>query len=418
MLREANMNTMETGFQVTVYYEAPADRVSADEVAIASQQFLDTFHYAHIHLVRQSDGQLMISESMDMPNQVHRYEMKHAEWEKRKKEFVRPFRLLEEPGLRLNVIATEHHTIVCNSYCHIFFDGIAMKLVGSVICNLISGLPMPEIEDVAAVWNTEEVDSYGSAVYQRAKQRVCEKFKGLKYTDICRQTDNPWGQTLYACYLLDFNRMRHIRLNAGALPEEQQNQMMNTICVAAYALALGQMAGTTDVVFMTTNHGRSDRRLRGNVLGCFLKSMSMYIDVNPEQRVADLIAQTRSALFSTMRNLSYPWLHQMRDLQVPPEEQVGTEMNVSGSGIYEYVHVRGIDYPTFHIEMPQSEAHIFLVVQIREEGLTFNVEGSEALYTQEQLDTMARLTAEYTLQLIGDQSKPLKAILSDDLLHP
>ena len=51
-----------------------------------------------------------------------------------------------------------------------------------------------------------------------------------------------------------------------------------------------------------------------------------------------------------------------------------------------------------------------MVVQIREEGLTFNVEGSEALYTQEQLDTMARLSGEYTLQLIGDQSKKLKDI--------
>ena len=60
--------------------------------------------------------------------------------------------------------------------------------------------------------------------------------------------------------------------------------------------------------------------------------------------------------------------------------------------------------------MPEIEEHIFLVVQIREEGLTFNVEGSEALYTQEQLDTMARLSAEYALQLIGDQSKKLKDI--------
>jgi hypothetical protein len=60
--------------------------------------------------------------------------------------------------------------------------------------------------------------------------------------------------------------------------------------------------------------------------------------------------------------------------------------------------------------MPESEEHIFMVVQIREEGLTFNVEGSEALYTQEQLDTIARLSAEYALWLIGDQSKKLKDI--------
>ena len=352
----------------------------------------------------------MISESTDMPNNVHRYKMTHSEWEQRQNEFARPFKLLEEPGVRVNVIETEQQTITCFSYCHIFFDGISMKLFVSGISNILNGIPIEDQDDIAAVWNREEIASYESEAYQRAKQVVCEKFKGHKYTDICRQTDNPWGQTLYACYLLDYDRMKHIRLNAGAMSEEQQHTMMTTICVAAYAMALGQMAGTTDVVFMTTNHGRLDKRLRGNVMGCFLKSLSLRIDVNPEQSVAELISQTRTTLFGTMRTLIYPWLHQMRDLQVPPEEQVGTEMNVSGTGIYEYVDIHGIDYPCAHIEMPESEAHLFLVVQIREEGLTFNVEGSEALYTQEQLDTMARLSGEYTLQLIGDQSKKLKDI--------
>lgn len=352
----------------------------------------------------------MISESTDMPNNVHRYKMTHSEWEQRQNEFARPFKLLEEPGVRVSVIETEQHTVICISYCHIFFDGISMKLFVSGISNILNGIPIEDQDDIAAVWNREEIASYESEAYQRAKQVVCEKFKGYKYTDICRQTDNPWGQTLYACYLLDYDRMKHIRLNSGAMSEEQQHTMMTTICVAAYAMALGQMAGTTDVVFMTTNHGRLDKRLRGNVMGCFLKSLSLRIDVNPEQSVAELISQTRTTLFGTMRTLIYPWLHQMRDLQVPPEEQVGTEMNVSGTGIYEYVDIHGIDYPCAHIEMPESEAHLFLVVQIREEGLTFNVEGSEALYTQEQLDTMARLSAEYTLWLIGDQSKKLKDI--------
>jgi hypothetical protein len=410
MLRESNLETMENGFQVTVFFEISAHRLSADEMAAACQEFLDINHYAHVHLVRQEDGQLMISESTDMPNNVHRYKMTHSEWEARQSEFARPFKLLEEPGVRLNVIETEHKTVVCYSFCHIFFDGISIKLVCSAIDNVVNGVPIEDQDDIAAVWNREEIASYESETYQRARQTVCEKFKGRKYTDICRQTDNPWGQTLYACYLLDYDRMKHIRLNAGALSEEQQHTMMTTICVAAYALALGQMAGTTDVVFMTTNHGRVDKRLRANVLGCFIKSLSLRIDVNPEQSVAELIGQTRTALFGTMRTLIYPWLHQMNDLQVPPEDQVGTEMNVSGSGIYEYVHIHGIDYPSYHIEMPESEEHIFLVVQIREEGLTFNVEGSEALYTQEQLDTMARLSGEYTLQLIGDQSKKLKDI--------
>ena len=83
MLRESNLETMENGFQVTVFFEISAHRLSADEMAAACQEFLDINHYAHVHLVRQEDGQLMISESTDMPNNVHRYKMKHSEWEAR-----------------------------------------------------------------------------------------------------------------------------------------------------------------------------------------------------------------------------------------------------------------------------------------------------------------------------------------------
>ena len=51
-----------------------------------------------------------------------------------------------------------------------------------------------------------------------------------------------------------------------------------------------------------------------------------------------------------------------------------------------------------------------MVVQIREEGLTFNVEGSDALYTKEQLDEIARLSGEFALQLIGDQSAKIGTV--------
>lgn len=111
MLRESNMETMENGFQVTVYYEIPAKRLSADELTAACQKVFDTNHYMHVHLIRQEDGQLMISESPDMPNNVRHFKMSHEEWESRKPEFARPFKLLEEPGVRISVIETEDKTV-------------------------------------------------------------------------------------------------------------------------------------------------------------------------------------------------------------------------------------------------------------------------------------------------------------------
>ena len=412
MLRECDMETLETSFCIFIGLEIPNNHCSCSELINACQKVLDTNHYTHVHLVKQGD-KLMISEDTDMPNRVEQLVMSDKEWNEKKHLFAKPFRILEEPGVRVTIISTESKSIMCTGFNHLFFDGISIKGYFNQIEDALAGIPIEDQSDIVAQWNREEIASYSSEEYQRAKQMVCDKFRGRKYTDICRQTDNPVGKLLYSCYLLDYDRMKHIRKNSSALSEEQQNRMMTTICVAAYAMALGQMAGTDEVVFMTTNHGRIDKRLNAKVLGNFLKSMSLRVNVDAEQSVAELLSQTRTALFGMMRSIKYPWLHHMRDLNVPLEEQVGTEMNVSGSGIYEYICVRGVDYPSYHIEVSESAMHLFLVVQIREEGLTFNVEGSEALYSQEQLDSMGRLTGEYVLQLIGDQSKKLKSFKID-----
>lgn len=409
MLSETNWETMENGYVVCAYYELPQKYFTAEKIAAAYQEVLDKLHYCHAHLV-QVEGKWMISEDTGMPNTVNRYQMTYEEWEARKQEFAKPFKILEEPGIRVNIIDTAKCIVICCSHFHLFFDGISIIGIGRALEDVMHGVPLEDQGDICAEWNEQEIASYGSDAYERAKTATLEKFKNLKYTDICRQTDNPWGRTLYSIYLLDYSRLSHIRLKANALTEEQQEKMMTTICVAAYALALGQMAGTTDVCFMTTNHGRLDKRLTPKVYGDFIKSMSLRINTDPEQSVAQLLAQTRTALFGMMRTIGYPWSHMMRDLGIPQEDQVGTEMNVSGSGIYEYIDLFGVDYPCYRIKSPESASHIFMVVQIREEGLTFNVEGSDALYTKEQLDQVARLSGEYALQLIGDQSAKIGVV--------
>ena len=410
ILSETNWETMENANVVCAYYELPLQYFSAEKIAAAYQEVLDKLHYCHAHLV-QVEGKWMISEDTGMPNIVNRYQMTYEEWEARKQEFAKPFKILEEPGIRVNIIDTAKCIVVCCSHFHLFFDGISIIGICRALEDVMHGVPLEDQGDICAEWNEQEIASYGSSAYERAKAATLEKFKGLKYTDICRQTVNPWGHTLYSIYLLDYSRLSHIRLKANALTEEQQEKMMTTICVAAYALALGQMAGTTDVCFMTTNHGRLDKRLTPKVFGDFIKSMSLRINTDPEQSVAQLLAQTRTALYGMMRTIGYPWSHMMRDLGIPQEDQTGTEMNVSGSGIYEYIDLFGVDYPCYRIKSPESASHIFMVVQIREEGLTFNVEGSDALYTKEQLDEIARLSGEYALQLTGDQGAKIGELI-------
>ena len=423
MLQEADPETLTTDYSVSVCIDIPADRCDAAELAAAVQTVLDTLHYTHVHLVRRlsspesegeafGEGEVMVSEDTSMPNNVWIHEMSDDEWDNNRQQLVRPFRMLEEPGIRMHVVSTPTRSILWHEYNHLFFDGMSMLGVLHAVEDVLEGRPLTDQGDVMAQWNTKEQQAYGSDVYRRAQAASMTKFKGMRYTDICRETDNPWGEMLCGSYCLPL---------ASSSEEEGSVYSQAFIFTAAYALALAHEAGffspplreQGEVFFMTTNHGRTSHRLHAGVLGNFMKSMSLRINVSPLQTVEELLAQTRTALFGMMRCLTYPWTHMMRDLGIPPEQQVGTEMNLSGMGIYEYMHLRGAAYPSYHIEMPRSRMHLLLVVQLREEGLLFSAEGSSALYTQKQLDRMARLTAEFTRLLSIDPQKSIIEVVGE-----
>ena len=164
---------------------------------------------------------------------------------------------------------------------------------------------------------------------------------------------------------------------------------------AAYALALSQMSGEQKVVFYNISHGRN-RKLNENIYGNFLSCLPILIDTDKQQTVKALLAQTKSQMFISMRNKVYPLYHMIRDLGL---DDTGTEMSPQGAYICEFMTIDGIEYPSYHIETNLSLQHLSTCILIRGDEYEVALDGSDALYTQEQLDTLARLTGEYAIKL-------------------
>ena len=177
---------------------------------------------------------------------------------------------------------------------------------------------------------------------------------------------------------------------------------------AAYALALGKMAGEKEsVAFYNISHGR-DRHLNDRVYGNFLSCLPIIIDIRSEQTIGELIAKTKLQMFTSIRNKVYPLHHLLRDLDL---EDVGTEMSPQGAYIYEYFHVDGTEYPSYHIETNLSLQHLSTCVLIRDKEYEVALDGSDGLYTQAQIDKLSQLTGELALRLVGDQEETLDHII-------
>ncbi|MCR4920185.1 MAG: GNAT family N-acetyltransferase [Bacteroidaceae bacterium] len=406
MFEEWSEDPSMTQYNLLVCVDVPRERCDAERARRACQRVLDGQRYLHIHLVMQ-DGEPLICEDWCMPNVVKYREMSDKEWEQGKGDLIQSFDLFGEPAARLHVVATPTKTVIGVELHHLFFDGLSVKAAFNNIEDALHGRPIFDQGDLAAESNEAEVASYGGPDYEKAKAVYTEKFReDVQFADICRETDDPFGQCICVRPLID-NK-----------PVDEGCKRLGTnfaiIFNAAYSLALGQMSGYRRVAFFTTYHGRTDKRLTDRVYGNFLTSLPVIIDTDLAQSVSQLLSQTKTALFASMRYRAYPVRHLLRDLDIGLDDN-GTELSVQGQFIYEYLLVDGASYVSYHIEPTKTLEHAMAIIILREGGYEVAVDGSDALYTREQLETLAGLTGEYVLKLASaDASATIGGLSQND----
>lgn len=396
---EWNQDRAMTQYNTTIAAVMPRTRVDASRMTSACQRVLDSQRYLHTHLTMEADGNIQICEDWGMPNRVHRYEMTDVEWDTRREELIRPFDLFMEPSVRLHVVVTETRTIVILETHHLLFDGMAHKAVWYAIEDVLRGDEPYQQGDLAADFNRLEIAGYDSEAYLRAQNSYKERFENVRFTDICQEHESPWGRTL-----VTRPRIPAALINAGC---QRMGVSFAVVFNAAYALALGQMAGTDKVAFYTISHGR-DRRHGNRVYGNYLSCLPVLIDTTSRQTIGELLSQTKSQLFISMRNKVYPLYHLLRDLGL---DDIGTEMSPQGTYIYEYLVVDGVEYPSNHIETNLSLQHLSTCILIFGDEYELAIDGSDALYTQDQLDMLARLMGEYAIKLTtNDETDTISGI--------
>lgn len=370
----------------------PFERTSAQRFQRALQKILDEQRYLHIHLIQQGDD-IMICEDWEMPNNVRYIRMSDKEWEDAQATFTKPYDIFNEPCVRLYLVETDSQVNVIIETFHLFFDGLSQRALWDSFEDALQGIPIYQQGDIAAEMNRREIADYASASYQRAQAYYKSAFAGIQFTDICHNSNSPWGRLIFSHPLIPIDVIDAGCQRLGISPTIMFN--------AAFALTLGQMANEQKVLFCAISHGR-ERRLCSHVYGNYLNCLPILIDIKGEQSILELLQQTKSQLFIKMRNKPYPLDHLLRDLGL---RDIGTEVSYEGNYIFEYINVDGKSYPTYHIEPDLCFQHLAACILIRGNQYELAVDGSDALYTQEQLETFGQLMGQYSIKLATEDEK-------------
>lgn len=273
------------------------------EAILRAAERHDTFK---TRIVQQGDGFYQYTDAQ-ISFCVKVLTMTEAEYDQYKKAFLRPFNLLEDVLIRLEIVQTETAVYTLVDMHHAIADGYTMSRFWNEVDEIYQGRE-PEVHDNLGLAVAREQKSFRSSDYELAKQYCLKTFSGLDITHIPTKTPHATGilravKTFVPKALVEtFSKEHHIS--------------PNMLFMTANALALSAFSGEEKVIIDTLYHGRSDQDT-SKTLGMFVKNLPVCFDFKKHQSstirevVSDLTEQ-----FHNLRNGVYPYTHFAKDLGI------------------------------------------------------------------------------------------------------
>ena len=273
------------------------------EAILRTAERHDTFK---TRIVQQGDGFYQYTDAQ-ITFDIKVSSMTEAAYNQYKKAFLRPFNLLEDVLIRLEIVQTETAVYTLVDMHHAIADGYTMSRFWNEVDEIYQGRE-PEVHDCLELAVAREQESFRSFDYELAKQYCLQTFSGLDITHVPTQNPQAIGilQSVIAfvpkALVETFSKEHHIS--------------PNMLFMTANALALSAFSGEEKVIMDTLYHGRSDQDT-SKTLGMFVKNLPVCFDFKKHQ--SSTIREVVDDLTEQIHNLRkgiYPYTHFAKDLGI------------------------------------------------------------------------------------------------------
>jgi hypothetical protein len=354
--------------------------VTRERVVSAVQKLLESFPELHTRFVVGEQGEIRQWTDMSMPIPVVSRKCTEEELKAYINDgFVRPFDPLgSEPLFRVEVVETEKDICLLSDGFHGIVDGMSFApILTTAFATIFEGgsvEPQPYGLYQAA---EDEVATFGTPLYQRAKAYYAEKFAGKEMATLSHAQSGTIGQMGRYKAIVSRNVCDDWCREYGVQP--------NLLFQAAFGHVMSVLTRQEKVAYTTVNHGRMDKRLRSCV-GMFVKTVPMLADAAPSQRVIDFVRSQRAELMSTIRYAAYPFTHFCSDLQMKP----GMMFNfMAVANMEEYTMVDGVKARAVQPVRNETGSDLCVDIYLKDENYEIRVESSLAMNDADTLQMVA-----------------------------
>ena len=314
--------------------------------------------------------------------------------------FVRPFDLFSgEPLFRVEVVETERRMCLLSDGHHSIVDGMSFAMVlTTTFAKIVEG-EIPERPAYGMYDAAEnEVESFGTAQYERAKAYYAEKFGGLDMATLSKNGHGVMGKM--------GRRSSFVSKQACDDWSKEHGVAVNLLFQAAFSHVIGVLTRQEKVAYFTVNHGRMDKRLRGSV-GMFVKSVPFLADGTGDPTVLEYIRRLRTELMSTIRYGSYPFTHFCMDLGMTP----GVMFNFQAmASMEEHLMLGDMELSVVQPVREDMDGDAGVLIFLKGDKYEIRVESSLAMNDEATLQLLADAIHEAVCQMMANADGRLSEI--------
>lgn len=315
-------------------------------------------------------------------------------------EFVRPFQLIgHAPLVRFQIIETEKHNYLLIDIHHIIADGrtIADCMVHHDLPAAYEGHTLMAQALTLYDHADEEHGRLGNDDYLKDQTFYREQFRGLQFTQLSSPSLMPMGKRGHAT----------ANLPRQAIDQwcAQHSISPNILLMGAFAIVLSRMGRSSEAVFATLHHGRTDRRL-STAYGMFVKTMAVKVSCDNDKTVGELLHDLRHWQFTAARHPHYPFTHLCQDLRQSPAATFAFQ----GGGIQEYATLAGETVATRQPVVGKTANDLSCIVYQDGDRYEIRTEASMSLITPELLQAVATATRHCAQAMTEDIGRAIRSI--------
>ena len=392
---ECMKNPTSTLYNIPMRAKLPLT-ISDEQLRTAVLQVANNHPELFVHFRTNDTGvEQIVDRSQEL--KVESRELKEAELDAYRAEFVRPFNLSKDLLCRFSIVRTEQALYLYCDVHHLVCDGASYDVFFNELCALLNGETIDREMCSYAQFVADEQAAVTGEEYAAAKEFFHSQLAEVEgVTELAADLTNPKDGEIGQVYApIDLPAAERLAQGAEVTPAG--------VTLAAVFYTLARFANADELCITTISNGRSNLKM-ANTMGMMVNTLALSTKIT-DQTVGDFIRETGAKFEKTLAHENYPFAQIAADYDLTAEIMFAYQLGV----LSEY-KVGGHLIETENMELNVPKFKIaFYIVEV-EGKPSVAIEYDNGRYSCELMQSLAQSVANAIRGFAADAKAALRKV--------